>query len=93
MGKNLDEKTNCELFENYQNHSSIIKIKESVKKIPIFDFLEATKEEINKITKFFNPNKAIGPDRIPLKIIKTASNVFDTLLAYVINEELQKNKF
>ena len=74
----LDEKTIRELIENYRNHSSIFKIKEIVKEKPIFDFPEATTEDINIIIKSLNPNKAIGPDRIPLKMIKTASNVTDS---------------
>ena len=40
-----------------------------------------------------NPNKATGPDRIPLKIIKTAANVIDYHLAYIINKDLKENKF
>ena len=46
---------------------SIIKIKEIVKEKPIFDFSEASAEDINKIIKPLNPNKATGPDHIPLK--------------------------
>ena len=40
----------------------------------MFDFAEATAEDINKIIKSVNPKKAIGPHRIPLKIIKTVAN-------------------
>ena len=46
---------------------SIIKIKEIVKEKPIFDFSEASAEDKNKIIKPLNPNKATGPDHIPLK--------------------------
>ena len=60
---------------------------------PIFDFPEATTEDINKIIKSLNPNKATSPDYIPLKIIKTAANVIDSHLAYIINEDLKENKF
>ena len=35
--------------------------------------------------KSLNPNKATGPDRIPLKILKTAANVIDSHLAYITN--------
>ena len=59
----------------------------------IFDFSEVTTQDINKIIKSLNPNKANGPDRIPLKIIKTAANVTDSHLAYIINKDLKENKF
>ena len=51
----LDQKTIREIVENYQNHPSIIKIKEIVKEKLIFDFPEATTGDINKIIKSFNP--------------------------------------
>ena len=34
----LDEKTICEIIENYRNHPSIIKIKERLKEKNVFDF-------------------------------------------------------
>ena len=54
---------------------SIIKIKEIVKENTIFNFPQATTEDVNKIIKSLNPIKATGPDHIPLNIIKTAANV------------------
>ena len=90
---NFDQKIIREIVENYRNHPSIIKIKEIVKEKPIFDFPEATTKDINKIIKSLNPSKATGPDRIPLKIIKTAANVIDSHLAYIANKDLKENKF
>ena len=89
MDPKLDEKTICKIIENYRNHKSITKIKEIVKKKTIFDFTEATTEDINKIIKSLNPNKAIGPDHIPLKIIKTAANVIASHLAHIRNKDLE----
>ena len=43
--------------------------------------------------KSLNPNKATSPDRIPLQIMKTAVNVIDSLLAYIINKDPKQNKF
>ena len=97
LGNSLDpklsEKAIREIIENYRNHPSIIKIKEIVEEKPIFDFAEATTEDINTIIKSLNPNKATGPDRIPLKIIKTAANVIDSHLAYIISKDLKENNF
>ena len=65
-----DEKTIRETTENYRNHPSIINIKETVKEKPILCFPEAITEDINRIIKSLNPNKATFSDCIPLKIIK-----------------------
>ena len=77
----LDEKTICEIIENYRNHFSIIKIIKVIKKKLIVDFPETTMEDINQSTKSLNPNKATGPGSIPLNIIKTAANAIDFHLA------------
>ena len=53
----------------------------------------ATAEDINKIIKSLNTNKATGPDPIPLKIIKSAAKVTGFLLAYIINKDLKENEF
>ena len=49
---NIIEKTSgiVEIVENYTNHPSIIKVKEIVKEKPIFDFPEATTEEIKLLS-------------------------------------------
>ena len=89
----LDETTILEIIENYRNHPSIIKVKEIVKEKPICDFPKATAEDINEIIKSLNPNKATGPDQIPLKIIKTTANVIHSHLAHIINKDLKENRF
>ena len=40
-----------------------------------------------------NPRKATGPDFIPLKFIKFASNVIDSHLYDIIIKDLNKNKY
>ena len=42
-----------------------------------FDLPPASKEDINKIVKSLNLNKARGPDATPLKLIKLSANVAD----------------
>ena len=49
--------------------------------------------DINKIIKALSPSKATGPDRIPLKIIKTYADVINYHLAYFINKDLKENNF
>ena len=55
-------------------------------------FLRPT-QKIIKIIKSLNPNKATGPDHIPLKIIKTAANVIDSHFVHIVNKDLKENKF
>ena len=43
--------------------------------------------------RFKNPKKATGPDFIPLKVIKFASNVIDSHLYNIIIKDLEKNKY
>ena len=40
-----------------------------------------------------NPRKAAGPDFIPLKVIKIASNVIDFHLYNIMIKDLEKNKY
>ena len=40
-----------------------------------------------------DPRKATGPDFIPLKFIKFASNVIDSHLYDIIIKDLNKNKY
>ena len=88
----LDEKTILEIIENYRKHLSNIKTKKIVKEKSIADFPATTTEDINKIIKALNPNKATGPDRIPLMKIKTAANVIDSHLECIINKYFNEKK-
>ena len=40
-----------------------------------------------------NPRKPTGPDFIPLKVIKFASNVIDSHFYNIIIKDLEKNKY
>ena len=53
----------------------------------------ATTNQINKIIKEVDPNKATGPDTIPPKIIKLSANVIDSHLTNIINSDIEKNSF
>ena len=89
LAPKFNENTIREITENYQNHPQA-----SLRCLGvIFDFSEATAEDTNESTQSLNPNKATGPDRIPLKKIKTGASVIDYHLAYIINKDLKQNKF
>ena len=53
----------------------------------------ATTNQINKIIKEVDPNKATGPDTIPPKIIKLSAYVIDSHLTNIINSDIEKNSF
>ena len=53
----------------------------------------ATTNQINKIIKEVDPNKATDPDTIPPKIIKLSANVIDSHLTNIINSDIKKNSF
>ena len=63
-----DAATVKSIIDKYQNHSSILNIKNNIKTDKTFDIPHATTEQINKIIKNLNPKKATGPDKIPPKI-------------------------
>ena len=50
-----------------------------------YDIPLATAEQINKIIKKLNPNKATAPDKIPPKIVILSANIIDCHLANIIN--------
>ena len=54
-----------EIIKNYENHPSIIKSKENIKKVTLVDFPQASTKDVNLLIKSPNPKKATGPDCIP----------------------------
>ena len=67
-----------DIINKYKDHPNITKIKELVTNKNSFEFPEANTEDINKIIKELNPNKAAGPDCIPIKVIKASANIIDS---------------
>ena len=51
----------------------------------------ATAEQINKIIKRLNPNKAIGPNKIPPKIVILSVNIINSHLANIISYDSDNN--
>ena len=58
-----------------------------------FDLPPACKDDINKILKSLNANKARGSDGIPLKFIKLSANVVDKYLSNIINYDISRSYF
>ena len=89
----LDKETVHQIISHYEKHPSILKIKELKSNENSFDFPKATTEERNKIIKNLNPNKATGPDRIPLKIIRASADIIDCHITHAINNDLEIDNY
>ena len=86
-----------------QDRATVKKIIESHKNYPCeekvlpcslsFDLPPASNEDINKIVKSLNANKATGPHRKPLKLIKLSTNVVDKYLTIIINHDISRSLF
>ena len=89
---NNDKSTVLNIISAYKNHPSIIKIKEcSINSIP-FDFPKPAVEDISLIIKSLNPKKATGPDGIPIKVLRYASNAIDPHLCNIIGNDIEEPK-
>ena len=68
---NEDNTTVKNIIKQYENHSSIINIKNHLDSPAIrFDTPTAEIEDITKIIKNINPTKATGPDKILSEILR-----------------------
>ena len=57
-------------------------------------FQQQLQRQINKILKELNSKKAIGPDKIPPKIVRLSANIIiDSHLTSIINSDLLKDSF
>ena len=91
---NEDNTTVKNIIKQYENHSSIINIKNHIDSPSTrFDIPTAKIEDINKIIKNINPKKATGPDKIPPKIVRLSANIVDSHLTNIINNDLSNNSF
>ena len=77
------------MIESYKSHPSVVTIKEQVSAGSLsFDLPPVSKEDINKIVKLLNANKATEPDEIPSKLITISDNVVDKYLTSIINYDI-----
>ena len=94
QGSNNDKSTAETIIKTYEHHPSIKLIKENIQKENNdFNIKAASVGQINKIIKDLNPKKALGPDKIPVKIVKLAASVIDSRLTNIINNDLSNNAF
>ena len=65
------------ILDRYKNHPSVLKIKSEVSSKSCSDSnILVTSEEVEKMLKSLSSKKAAGTDRLSIKLVKLASEVF-----------------
>ena len=88
-----DEKAIKRIIEMYKNHSSILNIKENIKSSQFFELPKAQVNQINRLINSLDITKATGPDSIPPKLVKLSSNIIDSHLCNIINQDIENANF
>ena len=78
---------------NYKNHSSILKINESVKLTETFTFSKVNETQIKTEILELNPKKSAGFDAIPSNIIKDSIKVLTSPLTNLFNTSVIESVF
>ena len=86
------------IIDRYKNHPSILKIKSEVssKSCSDSDFsrnILVTSDEVEKMLKSLNLKKAAGTDRLPIKLVKLASEVLSKPLCISMNNSITSFTF
>lgn len=68
------------IIREYEQHSSILKTKEFLKELNIFELPTANTAEINNIVKSWNTKKEMRGNAIPPKLLKIAADVTNLIL-------------
>ena len=82
-----------DVINKCKDHPSITKIKDLAINKTSFEFSESTMEDINKIIRKLNPNKATGQDRIPIKVYRASAYIIDFHLTCIINKDRKTYKY
>ena len=93
LNPNLDWDTVEKILKHYEENPRIIETKKLAKTNESFTFPKAKTEDINKIINLLNSKKVTASDGIRIKVIKTASEILDSHLTYVINQDIELNSF
>ena len=86
------------IIDRYKNHPSILKIKSEVssKSCSDCDFsrnILVTSDGVEKMLKSLNSKKAAGTDRLPIKLVKLASEVLSKPLSIAMNSSITSSTF
>ena len=81
-------------IDNLEEHPSIQKKKQNLPtNTPRFSFKPVSGTEINKILSSIDSKKSTGADNIPAKVIKSCISPISGVLANLINNTFQHDKF
>ena len=80
-------------IKKYQNHPSILKIKEKYPNPNMVDFKETQEEQVIKIVKEFDIKRGSSFGSIPGKVIKDNKDIIKTKVTQILNTENSKSVF
>ena len=81
------------IIKHYENHPSILKIKEFVKSDTTFQFRGTTHNEMENGIAILTSAKAAPINDIPVKILKECKDIISPFLEHIFNKYLLINKF
>ena len=82
------------ITDQYENHPSIMRIKEKINDINTnFEFQQATEAEIASYLTSLNPEKPLGYDKISPKLVRLSSDILSRLLTRIINSGIGTHIF
>ena len=82
------------VIKSYQNHPSVLKIKNKFgSDLNSFDFQQIKAPEVKKLLKEIDIKKAVGVDTIPPKLIKIGADIIAEPLTQAINCCLRQGIF
>ena len=72
----------------FKNLPSITNIKNEFRPTAELNIKAVTVDQINKIIRSLDVNKATGPDEIPVKVVKMSTYIIDKHLTSTMNNDL-----
>ena len=72
----------------FKNLPSITNIKNEFRPTAELNIKAVTVDQINKIIRSLDVNKATGPDEIPVKVVKMSTYIIDKHLTNTTNNDL-----
>ena len=95
--ENLDTETMNryikDVIDKFENHPSILKIKEHVHQVPTINIPLATTEDVDNILKKINTKKSAGPDLILPCLVKKVKHIINDPIRDLINDMISNKVF
>ena len=80
-------------IEKFQNHPSILKIKEKIRNPKVIEFKPITRVEVEEIISKFDIKKGTSVNSISGKILKEHAPVYYDVITHIVNEGKKTNIF